>query len=149
MSDQGPPGVPGPGARAPRERPLTVADVPADQPVDDAGASPSGPVDTMDTTAVTARHGRLPSVLLALGVAVGVGVAAVAIAFSVIAVPLYALASTEPGSGLDRSMIRRGLFGVAVPFGIVAGVVVGAVVGTWYARGGRLPGDRTPIHEQR
>jgi ABC-type dipeptide/oligopeptide/nickel transport system permease component len=134
MSDQGPPGAPGPGARAPRARPLTVADTPGDEVV--------------DTTAVTARHGRLPSVLLALGVAVGVGVAAVAIAFSVIAVPLYALASTEPGSGLDRSMVRRGLFGVAIPFGVVAGVVVGAVVGAWYARGGRLPGDRTSIHEQ-
>jgi hypothetical protein len=147
MSDQGPPGAPGPGARAPRERPLTVADAPVEE-VSDAttGASPSN---TVDTAAVTARHGRLPSALLALGVAVGVGVAAVAIAFSVIAVPLYVLASTEPGSGLDRSMVRRGLFGVAIPFGVVAGVVVGAIVGTWYARGGRLPGDRTPIHEQR
>lgn len=85
----------------------------------------------------------------AVGGAIGfaVTVASTAIAFSIIAMPLYALASTEPGSGLDRSMIRKGLFGVAVPFGIVVGIICGVLVGIWYARGGRLPKDRTPIHD--
>lgn len=74
-------------------------------------------------------------------------VAATAVAFSIIAMPLYMLASTEPGSGIDRSLIRRGLFGIAVPFGVVSGLVCGVLVGLWYARGGRLPRDRTPIHD--
>ena len=82
-----------------------------------------------------------------LGVAVGLGVTAagIAIAFSVIAIPLFIVASTEPGSGLNRDLVRTGLFKVAVPFGVVAGVAVGAAVGTWYGRGGRLPRDRTPL----
>jgi hypothetical protein len=89
---------------------------------------------------------RLRSVLFGLGIGTGVGVAGIAIAFSIVAIPLYIVASTEPGSGLDRSLVRRGLFQVALPFGIVAGIAAGVAVGIWYARGGRLPRDRTPIH---
>lgn len=85
------------------------------------------------------------SVLLALGVATGVSVAASAVVFSVIALPLYVLASADPAAGLDRALVRRGLFGVAIPLGVLTGLAVGAVVGVWYARGGRLPEGRTSV----
>lgn len=90
---------------------------------------------------------RIGASLLGLSVGLGVTVAAMAVAFSIIAVPLFLLASTEGESGLDRDLVRTGLFAVALPFGIVVGLVVGVVVGLWYARGGRLPTDRTPIHD--
>lgn len=93
------------------------------------------------------RRSRVRSVLLGLGIGAGVAVAGIAIAFSIIAIPLYIVASTEPGSGLDRSLVRTGLFKVALPFGLVAGTIAGVVVGTWYGRGGRLPTDRTPLHD--
>ena len=48
-----------------------------------------------------------------------------------------------------RTLVRRGLFQVALPFGLVAGTAAGIAVGVWYGRGGRLPRDRTPIHETR
>jgi hypothetical protein len=84
-----------------------------------------------------------------LGVAIGLAVmvASSAIAFSIVALPLFTLASTEPGNGVDRSLIRKGLFNVALPFGAVTGIAVGILVAIWYARGGRLPQDRTPLHE--
>jgi len=88
---------------------------------------------------------RLRSVLLGVVVGLGVAVAGVAIAFSIVAIPLFLLASTEPGSGLNRDLVRTGLFKVAVPFGAVTGLVAGVVVGTWYSRGGRLPRDRSPL----
>jgi hypothetical protein len=84
-----------------------------------------------------------------IGVAIGfsVAVAATSIAFSIIAMPLYMLARTEPGHGVDRDLIRKGLFGVAVPVGVLVGMASGVLVAVWYARGGRLPRDRTPINE--
>lgn len=97
--------------------------------------------------AVGPPRSRLRSVLLGLGIGLGVGVAAMAIAFSIIAIPLYVVASTEPGSGLDRTLVRRGLFQVALPFGVVTGIAAGAVISVWYGRGGRLPTDRTPLHD--
>ena len=96
--------------------------------------------------APVAPRSRVRSALLGLGVGLGVGVAAIAIAFSVIAIPLYLLASTEPGSGLDRDLVRKGLFFVALPFGGLAGTAIGTVVGVWYGRGGRLPLERSSIH---
>ena len=89
---------------------------------------------------------RVKAALLGISIGVGVGVAAMAIAFSIVAVPMFLLASTEGDSGLDRDLVRTGLFGIALPFGALVGIVVGTVVGVWYARGGRLPTDRTPIH---
>lgn len=85
------------------------------------------------------------SVLLGLGIGLGVGVAGIAIAFSIVAIPIFIVASTEPGSGLNRDLVRTGLFKVALPFGGVTGIAAGVLVGVWYARGGRLPRDRTPI----
>jgi hypothetical protein len=89
---------------------------------------------------------RARSVLLGVGIGTGVGVAGIAVAFSIIAIPLFIVASTEPGSGLDRDLVRTGLFQIALPFGAVTGIVIGTLVGVWYARGGRLPTDRTSIH---
>jgi hypothetical protein len=106
------------------------------------------PEGDLDHDEAPVRHGALPSTLLAVGVAVGVAVAAIGIVFSIIAVPLYALAATDPASGLDRALVRRGLFGVALPVGVLVGIAVGVAVGIWYGRGGRLPQDRAPLHEQ-
>lgn len=96
-------------------------------------------------TTTDADRPRARSVALGLAVGLGVGVAAIAIAFSIVAIPLFIVASTEPGSGLNRDLVRTGLFKIAVPVGVVTGIVVGALVGLWYARGGRLPTDRTPL----
>jgi hypothetical protein len=90
---------------------------------------------------------RLRSVLLGLAIGLSVAFASAAIAFSIIALPMYTLASTEPGSGVNRDLIRKGLFDVAIPFGLITGVAAGVLVTTWYARGGRLPKDRTPLYE--
>jgi hypothetical protein len=48
---------------------------------------------------------------------------------------------------VNRDLIRKGLFNVAIPFGLIAGVGAGVLVAIWYARGGRLPKDRTPLYE--
>jgi hypothetical protein len=93
------------------------------------------------------RRSRVQSVLLGIGIGAGVGVAGIAIAFSIVAIPLYIVASTEPGSGLDRSLVRTGLFQVALPIGVIAGTIAGVVVGVWYGRGGRLPRDRTSLFD--
>jgi len=73
-------------------------------------------------------------------VGVGVGIAVAALTYSVLAVPLYVFAQSDP-DGLDRPLIRTAFFRVALPVGAVAGVVAGIVVGLWYGRGGRLPDD--------
>ena len=93
-----------------------------------------------------APRSKVRAALLGISIGVGVGVAAMAIAFSIVAVPMFLLASTEGDSGLDRDLVRTGLFAIALPFGALVGVAAGTVVGVWYARGGRLPTDRTPIH---
>jgi hypothetical protein len=100
----------------------------------------------MEPDPETAPRSRVKAVLVGISIGVGVGVAAMAIAFSIVAVPMFLLASTEGDSGLDRDLVRTGLFGIALPVGALVGIVVGAVVGVWYGRGGRLPTDRTPIH---
>jgi len=70
---------------------------------------------------------------IALGV--GVAVAAAAIAFFLIAIPFYTLASFEP-NGLDRPIVRTGLFRIAMPVGVVLGVAAGVATGRWARRGG-------------
>jgi|GEM_PF-2938750 hypothetical protein len=101
------------------------------------------PVDPIQVSEEPPSRGRS----IAVGVAVGFGiaVAGIAIAFSIIAIPIFIVASTEPSSGLDRSLVRTGLFKVALPVGVVSGLAAGIAVGIWYARGGRLPRDRTPL----
>ena len=89
---------------------------------------------------------KVRATFLGIAIGVGVGVAAMAIAFSIVAIPMFLLASTEGDQGLDRDLVRTGLFGIAVPLGALVGIAVGTTVGVWYARGGRLPTDRTPIH---
>jgi len=81
----------------------------------------------------TVRAPRSVGSSVAIGIAVGV--AAAAIAFFVIAIPLYTLASFEP-NGLDRPVVRTGLFQVAMPVGALIGLAVGAAAGRWAHRGG-------------
>lgn len=71
-------------------------------------------------------------------VVLGVAIAVAGLTYSVIAIPLYVLAQTDP-DGLDKPLIRTAFFNVALPAGAVAGVVAGVLVGRWYGRGGRLP----------
>jgi hypothetical protein len=70
---------------------------------------------------------------VALGVAIGIG--AGAICFFLIAIPFYTLASFEP-NGIDRPIVRTGLFKVAMPVGLLVGVASGIVAGLWVRRGG-------------
>lgn len=77
---------------------------------------------------------------LAGAVGVGVGIAAAGLTYAVIAIPLYVLARTDPG-GLDRPMIRTAFFNIALPAGVVAGLVAGVLVALWWSKGGRLPED--------
>ena len=100
----------------------------------------------MEPASTAPPRSKAKAALLGISIGVGVGVAAMAIAFSIVAVPMFLLASTEGDSGLDRDLVRTGLFAIALPLGALVGIAVGVVVGVWYARGGRLPTDRTPIH---
>lgn len=114
---------------------------------------PMGPSDvaTSGTASAGSSSGSVPTRPTGRSVAIGVavGVAAAAIVFFLIAIPFYTLASFEP-NGLDRPIVRTGLFRIALPVGVVAGVVIGAVSGRWYRRGGRWTaddgGDRYSTH---
>lgn len=81
------------------------------------------------------------AVLIGLGIGIGTGL----LAFFLIAIPFYTLASFEP-NGMDRPIIRTGLFRIALPVGAVVGIVVGSISGRWVHRGGKWPtsesGDR-------
>ena len=79
------------------------------------------------------------SVVLAVAAGLAIAFSAMAIVVSIVAIPLFALARfAEPGTGLDRPMIRDSLR-VAVPIGVILGTVTGLAVGRWVRRGGRLP----------
>jgi hypothetical protein len=99
-----------------------------------------------EAPAAPQRRSRLRGALVGTGIGFAVGLAAIAIAFSIIAIPLFMLAATDPDRGVDRDLVRKGLFDVALPFGAVTGVAIGLAVGIWYGRGGRLPTDRSPLH---
>jgi len=71
----------------------------------------------------------------AVALGAGVALAATALAFFLIAIPFYTLASFEP-DGLDRPIVRTGLFQVAMPVGVLLGVAAGATAGWWARRGG-------------
>ncbi len=83
---------------------------------------------------------------LAVAVGIGVGLTVVAFVYAIIAIPLYALAQSDP-HGLDRPFFRHALVRIAVPAGLLVGAAIGGLVGVWYGRGGRLPTDRNP-HER-
>src|SRR5258705_11802304 len=82
---------------------------------------------------------------VALGFAIGlpVALATIGVTYALIAIPMYALAQADP-HGLDRPFFRHALVRIALPAGLVVGVVLGALVGVWYGRGGHLPTDRNP-----
>lgn len=86
----------------------------------------------------TQERGRGAALVAAVGV--GVGIAVAGLTYSLLAIPLYVFAQTDP-DGLDRPLIRRAFFNVAVPAGLLVGLAAGVVVGLWYHRGGRLPDD--------
>ncbi len=91
--------------------------------------------------------GRAPlrrSLLLGLAVGVPVAIAVVGVTYAIIAIPVYALAQSDP-HGLDRPFFRHALTRVALPLGVVIGLVIGSVVAVWYRRGGQLPTDRSPF----
>ncbi len=83
------------------------------------------------------------STVVAVLVGLGIAVAVAALVYSIVAVPIYLLASNDP-NGLNRPLVRVGLFQVAIPIGLLVGALAGGAVGVWYARGGRLPRDRSP-----
>lgn len=70
-----------------------------------------------------------------IALAVGIGIGAAAICFFLIAIPFYTLASFEP-NGIDRPIVRTGLFRVALPVGALVGLAVGVASGVWLRRGG-------------
>lgn len=94
----------------------------------------SGP--TSSVLEATARPSVMRSALL--GVAIAVGVAATT--FFLIAIPFYTLASFEP-NGIDRPIIRTGLFRIALPVGALVGLISGVAAGRWVRRGGRWTVD--------
>lgn len=131
---------------APRFTPVGSPPRMWDDPVDgiEGDATGSGLPDTHPAAAPRPRtpRSRWRSLLVGVGVGLAVLVAAAGLAFSVVAIPLFFVASTEPGSGAHRDVVRTGLFFVALPFGAVTGLVAGLAVGIWYGRGGRLPDPR-------
>lgn len=107
-----------------------------EESVETAAAEPAPP-----------RRSGLRATLVGIAVGLLATVAGAGLAFSIVAIPIFGLASTEGEGGLGRDVIRTGLFKVAVPFGLITGLAVGIAVGVWYGRGGRLPTDRTPFYE--
>jgi hypothetical protein len=86
----------------------------------------------------TSSQRLVRSALLGAAVGVGLGVAAVAVAFALVSIPIYVI-GTDDGSGLDRDLVRIGLFAIAVPVGVLVGSAGGFLVARWYARGAHLP----------
>jgi hypothetical protein len=83
---------------------------------------------------------RQRPVLVATAVGFGVALAAAVVTYSIVAMPFYVLArATEPHQALDRPFFRDAILHVALPGSIVLGLLVGGLVGVWYARGGTLP----------
>lgn len=82
-----------------------------------------------------ATEARPRSLARSIGIGAAIGLAAAAIAFFLIAIPFYTLASFEP-NGLDRPIVRTGLFRIALPVGALIGLAVGVAAGWWMRRGG-------------
>jgi hypothetical protein len=82
---------------------------------------------------------RRPAII-ATAVGLGIALAAAVVTYSIVAMPFYVLArATEPSQALDRPFFRDAILHVALPGSAALGLLVGAVVGVWYARGGSLP----------
>ncbi len=77
------------------------------------------------------------SVMIGIAIAVAVG----AICFFLIAIPFYTLASFD-ANGMDRPIIRTGLFRIALPVGALIGAVSGASIARWLHRGNRWTIDQ-------
>jgi hypothetical protein len=97
-----------------------------------------------DTTDAKAPAPLRRSVLLGVLIGLGVGLATVGVVYAIVAIPSYLLAQSDP-NGLDRPLIRDALFRIGLPAGAFVGLLIGALVGVWYRRGGHLPTDRTPF----
>ena len=82
----------------------------------------------------------VPSVARSVLIGVAVSIAVGATSFFLIAIPFYTLASFE-SHGVDRPIVRTGLFRIALPVGALVGVVVGVVSARWLHRGGRWTTD--------
>lgn len=87
-----------------------------------------------DPTGPPEGPGRSLTRSIVIGVAVAVAVGATV--FFLIALPFYTLASFEPDGGVDRPIVRTGLFRIALPVGVTVGLVGGAAAGWWAQRGG-------------
>jgi hypothetical protein len=105
---------------------------------------PPRTIDTMNEQEPAAKAPMRRSLLLGVAVGVPVALATVAVTYAIVAIPVYALAQSDP-NGLDRPFFRHALTGIALPVGAAIGLVVGSVIGVWYRRGGHLPTDRTPF----
>ena len=69
-----------------------------------------------------------------IGLVLGAAVLGFGVGVALTAVPLFAFARfVEPGSGLDRPMIRSGLR-LVIPVSVVVATVAAAVTGRWLAR---------------
>ena len=89
------------------------------------------PADPAPAPAPEASRPLGRSVLLGVGIGIGLGL----IVFVLVAIPFYTLASFEP-NGIDRPIIRTGLFRIALPVGVLVGIVGGTIAGRWLRRGG-------------
>ena len=77
---------------------------------------------------------------------IGVGALAAIAGFSfgliAVALPLFGLArALELQRGLGRPVIRDNLLLLVLPVASACALACGVLVGRWYRRGGRLPGD--------
>jgi hypothetical protein len=91
---------------------------------------------TAPETQSSAPDDARPSLGRCVAIGVAVALALAAIVFFLIAIPFYTLASFEPNGGVDRPIIRTGLFRIALPVGSVVGIAGGTAVGRWLRRGG-------------
>jgi hypothetical protein len=78
--------------------------------------------------------------MVALALGAGVGVLAVGLGIALVSLPVFGLAQAlEPSRATGRTIVRDALIYVALPFGALFGLAVGAWTARWYRRGGSLP----------